>query len=144
MDPMYARRYGSSQAAAHVSGVAALLMQVRSTWPLWSANQSEPTIRKQLLDTADAAPFKCPANPPNTTYCVANGKVNARNAVPVPPAIEWTNPAPITYGTALSATQLNAVAKDLYDDSILGTTVGTFSIARQPEQSSMQGPIPCQ
>lgn len=38
------------------------------------------------------------------------------------PAITWSNPADITYGTALNSTQLNAVAKDpVSGDTVAGT-----------------------
>ena len=64
---------------------------------------------------------------PNSTYCVKYGKVNAKKAVPTEPFIEWSSPAPITYNTPLSATQLNAAAKDLYDDTTLDAAAGTLS-----------------
>jgi len=46
---------------------------------------------------------------PNTTYFAsANGKVTVGSDTRTTPTITWANPAAITYGTALSATQLNA------------------------------------
>ena len=48
------------------------------------------------------------------------------------PTITWSNPADITYGTALSGTQLNATATD----PVTGNTVnGSLSILLQKELS---------
>ena len=62
----------------------------------------------------------------SATYNKASADVQI-NVLPVPlktPTITWNNPADITVGTALSSTQLNAVAKD----PVSGATVaGTFT-----------------
>src|SRR6185295_8918279 len=47
-----------------------------------------------------------PTNPAN--YNVVNGTTVQITVNKATPVITWANPAPITYGTALSATQLNA------------------------------------
>ena len=52
----------------------------------------------------------------NTNYSVASGDVNI-TITKATPTITWNNPADIVYGTALSATQLNATAN----------TAGSFS-----------------
>ena len=55
-----------------------------------------------------------------TLHASKDVTINVNKATPT---ITWSNPADITYGTALSSTQLNAVATD----PVTGNTVtGTF------------------
>ncbi|MEJ8801261.1 MBG domain-containing protein [Pontibacter sp. H249] len=69
---------------------------------------------------------------PNTTYYIrvyakssagiAYGAVNTfKTTSKETPAITWAAPAAITYGTALSTTQLNATAKDANGNTVAGT-----------------------
>src|SRR5205085_3922430 len=63
------------------------------------------------------------------SFSFVNGILSVGKAIPV---INWSNPADITYGTALSATQLNATATDPNNNaSIAGTfTYGPLLGAR--------------
>src|SRR5207248_213262 len=57
----------------------------------------------------------------NYTFSLVNGTLTITKATPL---ISWSNPADITYGTALSSTQLNATAKNANDNS---GVAGTFA-----------------
>jgi hypothetical protein len=46
----------------------------------------------------------------NTYFSATTGKVDVTTDTRIAPVITWTNPADITYGTALSVTQLNATS----------------------------------
>ena len=85
-----------------------------------SATSLSATIAASDLTTAGAVAVTV-ANP-----APGGGASNAVtftvSAVPATPAVTWSNPAPITHGTALSGTQLNATA------SVGGVAVdGTFA-----------------
>jgi uncharacterized delta-60 repeat protein len=86
----YDIKSGSSMAAPHVSGIAAILWSLHPTW-------SVDEIRARLEATAIAFPG------------VAKGIVNAGSAV-VGTIVAWDTPLPITYRTLLGPTQLNARA----------------------------------
>src|SRR5207248_6542088 len=57
----------------------------------------------------------------NYTFSLVNGTLTITKATPL---ISWSNPADITYGTALSSTQLNATATNPNDNS---SVAGTFT-----------------
>jgi hypothetical protein len=46
----------------------------------------------------------------NSNYAAARQVTKTVNAIPATPSVTWPTPAPIPYGTALTATQLNATA----------------------------------
>lgn len=54
------------------------------------------------------------------TFSFTNGTLTVNKATPV---INWANPAGITYGTALSNTQLNATVTNPNDNSTVGSAV---------------------
>ena len=57
----------------------------------------------------------------NNNYFAAPDKEHTITIDKATPTIEWNNPADITYGTALSATQLNATAKGVDGNSLAGS-----------------------
>ena len=64
-------------------------------------------ILSSPVGTYPITPTAAGANLANYTVVTTNGTLTVTQATPV---ITWNNPAAITYGTALSATQLNATA----------------------------------
>ena len=55
------------------------------------------------------------------------------------PAITWTNPDDITVGTALSSTQLNAIARDpVSGNDVAGTWLYTPDIGTQLAEGQQQ------
>ena len=64
-----------------------------------------------------------PTDTANYNNASKNVTINVQKATPT---INWSNPADITYGTALSATQLNATANAVVNGSTV-TVVGTFT-----------------
>jgi hypothetical protein len=71
------------------------------------------------VPTAGTDPLSVTFTPTDTTNYTPVTKTVSLTVTQATPVITWANPASITYGTALSATQLNATA------SVLGTMVYT-------------------
>ena len=71
----------------------------------------------------------------SATYTSSNGEFTGSSSAvavavtvdKIAPTITWSNPANIAYGTALSATQLNATATDPNLSAPNNTVVGTFA-----------------
>ncbi len=61
----------------------------------------------------------------------ANHTISVSFAINVTPVITWANPADITYGTALSATQLNATSGGLAGTFVYTPSSGTLSAGTQ-------------
>ena len=80
----------------------------------------------------------------NETYNTASADVKINvNAVISPqkttPAITWTNPDNITFGTALSSTQLNAIARDpVSGNDVAGTWLYTPDIGTKLAEGQQQ------
>lgn len=72
--------------------------------------------------------------PGNSNYNPATSSSVTQTVNPISPSITWSNPAPITYGISLSATQLNATANvpgTFAYSPVLGTvlTPGSYSLS---------------
>lgn len=63
-----------------------------------------------LLDAGNGQPLSVTFNPTDSGNYTAATKTVAINVLKATPNVTWSNPADIVYGTALSATQLNATA----------------------------------
>jgi hypothetical protein len=81
-------------------------------------------------------------NEAQTNYQVnlVNGTLTV---LPAPPVLTWTNPAPITYGTALGSVQLHASASvpgtEVYDPpagTVLGAGTNTLSVVFAPADAT--------
>src|SRR5205807_2390672 len=64
--------------------------------------------------------------PMDTTDYISNTATAKINVLKATPSISWANPADITYGTALSGTQLNA-STSWTVAGVIGPVVGSFT-----------------
>ncbi len=106
--------YGTALSATQLNATASVLGSFTYTPALGNV----PTAGTDTLSVT----FK-PTDTVNYTTATATVQIVVNQATPV---ITWANPAAITYGTALSATQLNATA------SVLGSFTYTPAVGNVP------------
>ena len=107
--------------AAITYGAALTATQLNATANVLGTFVYTPAVGAVL--TAGSQPLSVTFTPTDTTdYTTASSNV-ALAVNKATPAITWTTPAAITYGTALSAAQLNASATGVGGSTLPGTSV---------------------
>ena len=89
-----------------------------------------------VLNAGNGQTLKVDFTPTDTTDYNTATKTVQINVLKATPTITWATPAAITYGTALSATQLNAITQPL----VAGTFAGTPAIPGSGGQILGAGP----
>src|SRR5207245_2773814 len=79
-----------------------------------------------VLDGGNGQTLSTSFAPIDSTDYITNTTTAKINVLKATPSISWANPADITYGTALSSTQLNATTSWTVA-GVTGPVVGTFS-----------------
>ncbi len=110
-------------ATANFPGAISLNVTTSATWS--SSSTTFATITSQGLVSG----IKQGTSTIKATYAGKSVSATLTVAVPVKPIIVWPTPAPITYGTSLSSTQLNAVAKDIVTGAVVPGTYMYYPLA---------------